>query len=90
MNVFRKVQGNLCDFHVVELLPGPPENVEVEPLGERSLKVEWSMPRANSHSISEFAVNLTALKSFDLNSEEDTQSNITGNSIIRKVLAQLL
>lgn len=74
-----------CIVEGIELLPGPPENVEVEPLGERSLKVEWSMPRANSHSISEFAVNLTALKSFDLNSEEDTQSNITGNSIIRKV-----
>lgn len=48
------------------------------------------MPRANSHSISEFLVNLTALKSFDLNSEEDTQSNITGNSILRKVSTYLI
>ncbi|XP_066261909.1 Ig-like and fibronectin type-III domain-containing protein 1 [Euwallacea similis] len=74
-----------CIMEGIELLPGPPENVEVESLTERSLKVEWEPPEANAQTVNEYAVNLTAIKSFSTNSEEDSSGNSTMNSIIHKV-----
>lgn len=52
-----------------ELLPSPPENVEVEALNEKSLKVEWSLPFANEETITMYEVNVTYLRSL---SHKDT------------------
>ncbi|KAJ8939834.1 hypothetical protein NQ318_013053 [Aromia moschata] len=45
-----------------ELLPSPPENVEVEALTEKSLKVEWSHPVSNTETVTEYSVNVTSLE----------------------------
>ncbi|XP_069682867.1 Ig-like and fibronectin type-III domain-containing protein 1 isoform X2 [Periplaneta americana] len=58
-----------CIVEGVEILPSPPENVEVESLTEKSLRVSWTRPSQNPESISEFVVNVTMLRSFD----EDTE-----------------
>ncbi|XP_023310369.1 Ig-like and fibronectin type-III domain-containing protein 1 isoform X2 [Anoplophora glabripennis] len=54
-----------CIVEGIELLPSPPDNVEVEALTEKSLKVEWSYPLSNSESVSMYKVNVTSLRSFD-------------------------
>jgi hypothetical protein len=54
---------------LLEILPSPPENVEVEALTEKSLKVSWTHPSQNSETILEYVVNVTMLRSFD----EDTE-----------------
>ena len=48
-----------------EILPSSPENVEVEALTEKSIKVSWSEPLHNLVGISAFEVNVTTLKTFD-------------------------
>lgn len=52
-------------FSSSELLPSPPEDVEVEALTERSLKVSWSFPTSNSETITNYSVNATSLRTFD-------------------------
>ncbi|KAK4873942.1 hypothetical protein RN001_013302 [Aquatica leii] len=54
-----------CIVEGIELLPSPPENVEVEALTEKSLKVSWSLPVMNSESIIQYKVNISSLRSFD-------------------------
>lgn len=54
-------------FHFTELLPSSPEGVQVEVLSEKDLNVTWDKPAQNSASITEYAVNVTMLKSFDNN-----------------------
>lgn len=54
---------------VLELLPSPPESVEVEAINENSLKVEWSSPLNNEETITLYDVNVTSLKSL---SHKDT------------------
>jgi hypothetical protein len=53
----------------LEILPSPPENVEVEALTEKSLKVSWSHPTQNQNTVLKYVVNVTMLRSFD----EDTE-----------------
>ncbi|XP_019771440.1 Ig-like and fibronectin type-III domain-containing protein 2 isoform X3 [Dendroctonus ponderosae] len=81
-----------CIMDGIDLLPGQPENVEVEPLSETSIKVEWSPPHANSETITEYLVNLTALRSFHENSEEDLRAggmNESANTIVHKITKDL-
>lgn len=54
-----------CIVEGIELLPSPPENVEVEALTEKSLKVSWTIPISNTESITKYYVNVTSLKTFD-------------------------
>lgn len=54
-------------FRVVELLPSTPEGVQVDVVSESVLNVTWDKPTRNSASITEYAVNVTMLKSFDNN-----------------------
>lgn len=70
-----------CIVEGIELLPSPPANVEVEPINESSLRVSWLLPQANTESITEYAINVTSLKSFDSHlldanndSEEETKA----------------
>ncbi|XP_050297664.1 Ig-like and fibronectin type-III domain-containing protein 1 [Anthonomus grandis grandis] len=76
-----------CIMEGIELLPSPPKDVEVEPLTEKSIKVEWALPHANSETITEYTVNLTTLRSFSENSEEEIKgsSNATVKTILHKV-----
>ncbi|KAG5899209.1 hypothetical protein JTB14_034467 [Gonioctena quinquepunctata] len=63
-----------CIVEGIELLPSPPEIVEVEALTEKSIKVEWSWPVSNTETITAYDVNVTSLRSFDeriVGSEED-------------------
>ncbi|KAL1497939.1 hypothetical protein ABEB36_008819 [Hypothenemus hampei] len=75
-----------CIVEGIELLPSAPSNVEVEPISEKSLKVEWSLPHANSETVTEYTVNLTALKTFNQDSEEDTRLENSNTTVtIHKV-----
>lgn len=47
------------------MLPSPPENVEVEAQSSTVLKVSWTLPVANTESITGYSVNVTSLRSFD-------------------------
>ncbi|CAH1112848.1 unnamed protein product [Psylliodes chrysocephalus] len=69
-----------CIVEGIELLPSPPENVEVEALTEKSLSVVWSPSTSNSETITEFVVNVTSLKSFD---ERDFDSSSKNGSSFR-------
>lgn len=60
-----------CIVEGIELLPSTPEDVEVEPLTENSLKVSWKFPLANADTVIAYLVNVTTLRSFD-EAEEDS------------------
>lgn len=66
-----------------ELLPSPPENVEVEPLTEKSLNVSWAYPISNTETITKYIINVTSLRSFDahLIDPADTPSTVTSHSV---------
>ncbi|CAH0563601.1 unnamed protein product [Brassicogethes aeneus] len=66
-----------CIVEGIELLPSPPENVEVEALTEKSLSVSWSLPVSNLESVREYNVNVTSLKTFDDRVLEPVGSNKT-------------
>ncbi|XP_057659770.1 Ig-like and fibronectin type-III domain-containing protein 1 isoform X1 [Diorhabda carinulata] len=76
-----------CIVEGIELLPSPPQDVEVEALTERSLRVSWSEPIANTETITEFSVNVTSLKSFDLRNidEENNNNPVYTQSVLVKV-----
>ncbi|XP_060521519.1 Ig-like and fibronectin type-III domain-containing protein 2 isoform X2 [Cylas formicarius] len=79
-----------CIVEGIQLLPSPPEDVEVDALTEKSIRVEWSRPRSNSQTITQYMANLTALRSFDENSdsfEDNTSGNNTVTTIIQSVPA---
>jgi hypothetical protein len=63
-----------------EILPSRPENVEVEALTEKSLKVSWTAPSQNPESIVEYVVNVTMLKSFDEDTEVPVDSYLDYDS----------
>lgn len=54
-------------FWITEILPSRPEGVQVEVLSQSEFNVTWDQPSQNSASITEYAVNVTMLKSFDNN-----------------------
>nr|CAI5827663.1 unnamed protein product [Callosobruchus analis] len=54
-----------CIVEGIELLPSPPEYIEVDALTESTLRVEWSPPASNADTVSEYLVNVTSLRSFD-------------------------
>ncbi|XKL66935.1 hypothetical protein PGB90_010355 [Kerria lacca] len=56
-----------CIVEGIEFLPSRPEGVQVEVLSESDLNVTWDKPTQNSASVTEYAVNVTMLKSFDNN-----------------------
>ncbi|XP_030759730.1 Ig-like and fibronectin type-III domain-containing protein 1 isoform X2 [Sitophilus oryzae] len=72
-----------CIMEGIEILPGPPQNVEVEPMTEQSLRIEWTLPHANAETITEYTVNVTALRTFDETSEEEPLMN--NQSILIKI-----
>ncbi|GFG31451.1 hypothetical protein Cfor_07805, partial [Coptotermes formosanus] len=54
-----------CIVEGIEILPSRPENVEVEVLTEKSVKVSWTPPSQNPETIVDYVVNVTMLRSFD-------------------------
>ncbi|KAJ3623708.1 hypothetical protein MTP99_017378 [Tenebrio molitor] len=77
-----------CIVEGIELLPSPPQTVEVEALTEKSLKVSWSFPMSNSESVTNYAINVTSLRSFDehlLESVSTPKPTITAHTIQVKV-----
>lgn len=54
-----------CIVEGIELLPSVPEKVEVEALSDTLLRVNWSRPISNAGSVTEYLVNVTALRTFD-------------------------
>lgn len=61
-----------CIVEGIELLPSTPENVVVEAESETSLQVTWTLPVANTETISEYIVNVTTLRTFDEDDEGDS------------------
>ncbi|CAH0755584.1 unnamed protein product [Diatraea saccharalis] len=69
-----------CIVEGIELLPSPPEDVEVESLNEKQLNVTWSPPIENTDTVTEYIVNVTTLRSFDahlIDPSESTMKNTT-------------
>lgn len=63
-----------------ELLPSPPEDVEVEAISEKQLNVSWNPPTENTETVTEYVVNVTALRSFDahlIDPSESFMQNVT-------------
>ncbi|KAL4707657.1 hypothetical protein ACJJTC_014696, partial [Scirpophaga incertulas] len=65
-----------CIVEGIELLPSPPEDVEVEPLNEKQLNVTWDLPTENADTVTEFIVNVTTLRTFDGLSTEPAEDAI--------------
>ncbi|XP_046969114.1 Ig-like and fibronectin type-III domain-containing protein 2 isoform X1 [Vanessa cardui] len=65
-----------CIVEGIELLPSPPEDVEVEPLNEKQLNVSWSPPTENAESVTEYIVNVTTLRSFDAHLIDPSESSL--------------
>lgn len=53
-----------CIAKGVELLPGPPKEVEVEPVSPTELLIKWFPPHQNIE-VTHFVINVTELDSFD-------------------------
>lgn len=75
---------------VSEILPGQPEDVQVDVNSSSTILVTWDKPSANSASVKEFVVNVTMLKSFDgvktfPDNGGNSQSVVTPHSIQVKV-----
>ncbi|XP_050664730.1 Ig-like and fibronectin type-III domain-containing protein 2 isoform X2 [Leptidea sinapis] len=69
-----------CIVEGIELLPSPPEDVEVEPLSEKQLNITWSPPVENSDTVTEYIVNVTTLRSFDAHLIEPAESSMKNSS----------
>lgn len=54
-----------CIAQGIEILPGPPREVSVEPLSDSEVRVTWLPPRQNGDTITQYIVNVTELKAFD-------------------------
>lgn len=52
-------------FFWSELLPGPPEDLVVEPISDREIRVKWRQPSKNFGALSHYILNVTELKGFD-------------------------
>jgi hypothetical protein len=65
---------------LLEILPSPPENVEVEAVTEKSLKVSWTRPSQNAETILTYVVNVTMLRSFDEDTEMSNDSYAAADS----------
>ncbi|CAH2043160.1 unnamed protein product, partial [Iphiclides podalirius] len=68
-----------CIVEGIELLPSPPEDVEVEPLNEKQLNVSWGPPVENTETVTEYVVNVTTLRSFDAHLIDPSESSIRSN-----------
>uniref|UniRef100_A0A131YT19 Neural cell adhesion molecule l1 n=1 Tax=Rhipicephalus appendiculatus TaxID=34631 RepID=A0A131YT19_RHIAP len=63
-----------CIANGVELLPGPPRQLEVEPVSPTELLIRW-MPPHQEIEVAHFLINITELQSFD--PDEVTPKNET-------------
>ncbi|KAG6463259.1 hypothetical protein O3G_MSEX013776 [Manduca sexta] len=72
-----------CIVEGIELLPSPPEDVEVEPLNEKQLNVSWIPPVENTDTVTEYIVNVTTLRSFDAHLIDPSESSIKNNNSVR-------
>ncbi|XP_049875990.1 Ig-like and fibronectin type-III domain-containing protein 1 isoform X2 [Pectinophora gossypiella] len=70
-----------CIVEGIELLPSPPEDVEVEPLNEKQLNITWSPPVENTDSVTEYVINITTLRSFDAHPIEPSESTIKNTTM---------
>ncbi|XP_045774641.1 Ig-like and fibronectin type-III domain-containing protein 2 isoform X1 [Maniola jurtina] len=69
-----------CIVEGIELLPSPPEDVEVEPLNEKQLNVTWNPPTENTESVTQYVVNVTALRSFDAHLIDPSESSMRNDT----------
>ncbi|XP_041982407.1 Ig-like and fibronectin type-III domain-containing protein 1 isoform X2 [Aricia agestis] len=69
-----------CIVEGIELLPSPPEDVEVDALNEKQLNVTWNPPTQNLDSVTEYVVNITALRSFDAHMMDTSESSLKNNT----------
>jgi hypothetical protein len=70
---------NICNIPITELLPSTPNDVEVEAISQKSLKVSWSAPSANHATVTSYQVLLRALRSFDAHLIDPSESS--GNTL---------
>ncbi|XP_077284865.1 Ig-like and fibronectin type-III domain-containing protein 2 isoform X2 [Arctopsyche grandis] len=64
-----------CIVEGIELLPSPPEDVEVEALSQKSFKISWSPPTANHPTVTNYRIVLKALRSFDAHLIDSSESS---------------
>ncbi|XP_012543960.1 Ig-like and fibronectin type-III domain-containing protein 1 isoform X2 [Bombyx mori] len=78
-----------CIVEGIELLPSPPEDVEVEPLNEKQLNVSWNPPVQNADTITEYIVNVTTLRSFDAHLIDPSESSIRNNTVSKPITVKV-
>lgn len=55
----------LYSHFFAELLPSPPTLLQVEALTDKSVRVVWSWPNENMDTVTQYLINITALRHFD-------------------------
>lgn len=67
-----------CILDGIKNIPSQPEDIDVESISERALRVSWSPPRKLAATVKYYQINVTALVSFDQDSlANDTSSLIS-------------
>lgn len=79
------VAGLECILEGIQKIPSAPKDVFVEPLNEKSLKIEWSQPENLANTVKSYKVNVTILQSFD----EDFLANSTATTISVSIPAEM-
>lgn len=69
-----------CIVEGIEILPGQPRDVEVDPLTDNSMGVSWNPPFENAATITDYIVNVTMLRAFDPSSIDSAPSESQNSS----------
>lgn len=54
----------------------------MEPLNEKQLNVSWNPPTENTETVTEYVVNVTALRSFDAHLIEPSESLMKNDTVL--------
>ncbi|XP_026478463.1 Ig-like and fibronectin type-III domain-containing protein 2 [Ctenocephalides felis] len=65
-----------CISRGVNLLPGQPRDVELEPLTERSIRVSWQPPASLARTVQEYIISHVALETYDPAERKPTSTGV--------------
>lgn len=75
-----------CIVEGIKLLPSPPSLLKVESLTDKSFRVAWSLPYENSETVTQYLINVTALRHFDEHpSDLDSTGTLPTENVMRQV-----
>ncbi|XP_065582217.1 Ig-like and fibronectin type-III domain-containing protein 1 [Artemia franciscana] len=73
-----------CIADGIAVLPGPPTNVHIEAISDRSIRVEWSPPIQKEDTITKYWINISGLRAFDDNREQPAEGKNTKTDVMDK------